>query len=144
MASLNIRSTILSECIHRAIWKLCFVPHNWYTRIFYYTTLHHVEPRKAIILQNFIRSSFQYTITCTRRTQWPRGLKHEPSSPAWTLGSWVGIPLEACLCAFILCVGRGLATGWSPVQGVLPTVYRLRNWKRGQGPKGCTAIARER
>jgi hypothetical protein len=32
-----------------------------------------------------------------------------------------------CVCAFfgvyvVLCVGRGLATSWSPVQGVLPTV----------------------
>jgi hypothetical protein len=29
------------------------------------------------------------------RTQWPHGLRHEPSSPAGTLGSWVRIPLEA-------------------------------------------------
>jgi hypothetical protein len=41
-----------------------------------------------------------------------------------------------CVCA-VLCVGRGLATGWSPVQGALPTVYRLRNWKSGQGPQGA-------
>jgi hypothetical protein len=34
----------------------------------------------------------------------------------------------------VLCVGSGLATSWSPVQGVLPTVYGLRNWKRGHGP----------
>jgi hypothetical protein len=27
----------------------------------------------------------------------------------------------------VLCVGRGLATGLSPVQGVLLTVYRIRN-----------------
>jgi hypothetical protein len=26
-----------------------------------------------------------------------------------------------CVCA-VLCVGSGLATGWSPVQGVLPSV----------------------
>jgi hypothetical protein len=26
------------------------------------------------------------------------------------------------VCAFVLCVGSRLATGWSPVQGVLPTV----------------------
>jgi hypothetical protein len=38
-----------------------------------------------------------------------------------------------CVCV-ILCVGSGLATGWSPVQGILPTVYRLRNWKSDQGP----------
>jgi hypothetical protein len=35
----------------------------------------------------------------------------------------------------VLCVGSGLATGWFPVHGVLPTVYGLRNWKSGQGPQ---------
>jgi hypothetical protein len=39
-----------------------------------------------------------------------------------------------CVCV-VLCVDCGLATGWSPVQGDLPTVYRLRN-KIGQGPQG--------
>jgi hypothetical protein len=82
------------------------------------------------------------------RSQWPRGLRHEPSSsPAWTLGSWDQIPLEAwmscvrlfCVCV-VLFVGSCLETGWSPVQGVLPTVYRLRNWKGGQVPKGYRAI----
>jgi hypothetical protein len=40
-----------------------------------------------------------------------------------------------CVCV-VLCVGSGLATGWSPVQGVLPTLCRLRNWKSGQDPQG--------
>jgi hypothetical protein len=40
------------------------------------------------------------------------------------------------LCAFILCVGSGLARGWAPFQGVLPTMFRLRNWKIGQRPQG--------
>jgi hypothetical protein len=46
-----------------------------------------------------------------------------------------------CVCV-ALCVGRGLATGWSLVQGDLPIVWnRLRNWRRGQGPtKGYRAI----
>jgi hypothetical protein len=38
------------------------------------------------------------------------------------------------LCAFILCavlcVGSGLATGWSPAQGILPTVYRIKKVKK--------------
>jgi hypothetical protein len=34
-----------------------------------------------------------------------------------------------CVC-FVLCVGSGLATGWSPVQGVLPTVYRIKKLKK--------------
>jgi hypothetical protein len=73
-------------------------------------------------------------------SQWPRGLRHEPSSPAPTLESWVLIPLEAWMsvCVYsvyiVLCVGSGLATGWSTVQGVLPTPYRLINWKSSQGP----------
>jgi hypothetical protein len=53
-----------------------------------------------------------------------------------------------CVCLFcvcvVLCVGSGLGTGWSPVQGVLPTVYGLRNRESGQGPtRGCRAIDRE-
>jgi hypothetical protein len=31
----------------------------------------------------------------TRQSQWLRGLRHELSSPAQTLGLWVRIPLEA-------------------------------------------------
>jgi hypothetical protein len=49
-----------------------------------------------------------------------------------------------CVCV-VLCVGSGLATGWSPVQGVPPTVYRLRNWKSGQNQtKGCRVTEGER
>jgi hypothetical protein len=40
-----------------------------------------------------------------------------------------------CVCV-VLCVRNGLATGWSPVQGVQPTVCRLRSWKSGQDPQG--------
>jgi hypothetical protein len=29
----------------------------------------------------------------------------------------------------LLCLGRGLATNWSPVQGVLPSVQWSRNWE---------------
>jgi hypothetical protein len=35
-----------------------------------------------------------------------------------------------CVCVFVLCVGRGLAMGRSPVQGVLPTVYRMKKLKK--------------
>jgi hypothetical protein len=37
------------------------------------------------------------------RSQWPRGLRHELSSLARTLGSWVRIALEARMFVFILC-----------------------------------------
>jgi hypothetical protein len=38
-----------------------------------------------------------------------------------------------CVCV-VLCVGSGLET--ADPQGVLPAVYRLRNWNSGQGPQG--------
>jgi predicted membrane chloride channel (bestrophin family) len=55
------------------------------------------------------------------------------SSPAQTLGSRHRIPLEAWLfvrvysVSVVLCVGSGLATGSSPVQGGLPTVYNIHS-----------------
>jgi hypothetical protein len=33
-----------------------------------------------------------------------------------------------CVCV-VLCVDSDLATGWSPVQGVLPSVYRIKKLK---------------
>jgi hypothetical protein len=38
------------------------------------------------------------------RSQCPRGLRHETSSPARTLGSWVRNPLQALTSVFILCL----------------------------------------
>jgi hypothetical protein len=35
-----------------------------------------------------------------------------------------------CVCV-VLYVGNCLATGWSPVQRVLPTVYRIKKLKNG-------------
>jgi hypothetical protein len=65
-------------------------------------------------------------------------------SKAWTVfarsnaeivGSNPTQGMDVCVyCVFVL--GNGLATGWSLVQGVLPTLYRLENWKSGQGPQG--------
>jgi hypothetical protein len=65
------------------------------------------------------------------RTQWPRGLWHELSSHARTLGSWVRIPLEAwtSVCVYsVFVLGSGLATGWSLVQSCPTECLRLRNW----------------
>jgi hypothetical protein len=57
--------------------------------------------------------------------------------------------MDVCVRLFyvcvVLCVGSGLAMGRSPVQGVLPIMYRIRNLKNDQVPtKGCTAIGRGR
>jgi hypothetical protein len=44
---------------------------------------------------------------------------------------------HGCVCA-VLCVGSGLATGWSSVQGVLPTVYKIRELKKW--PRSIRAV----
>jgi hypothetical protein len=71
------------------------------------------------------------------RSQWPRGL----SSLAQTLRSWARIPLEAwmsvCDYSFcsVLCVQ--VAAFWRadpPVQGVLPTVLKIKKLKSDRGP----------
>jgi hypothetical protein len=38
-----------------------------------------------------------------------------------------------CACV-VLCVGSGLATSSSPVQGILPTAYKIRKLKRRPRP----------
>jgi hypothetical protein len=40
----------------------------------------------------------------------------------------------------LLCLGRGLATGWSLVQGVLPIVNGSGDWKEPRAHKDCRAI----
>jgi hypothetical protein len=94
-------------------------------------------------IQNLLIWKYPCAEEARCRSQWPRGLRHELSSSARTLGSWVRIPLEVWMSVcvysvFVLsCVGSGLATGWSPVQRTLPCIG-LRNWKSVQGPtKGC-------
>jgi hypothetical protein len=65
-----------------------------------------------------------YNIWC--RSQWPCGLRRG----SWPVGCWDrGFEsrsrhgcLSASFCVVLPCVGRGLATGWSLVQGVLPYV----------------------
>jgi hypothetical protein len=82
-------------------------------------------PQLSCIMVNFMICALKMILS---RSQWPSGLKHVLSWAARTLGSWVRIPLEAriCvrvfLCCVVVCVGRGLALGRYPFQGVLPTV----------------------
>jgi hypothetical protein len=54
-----------------------------------------------------------HLIIIWRLSQRRRGLRHEMSSPVQTTGSWVHIPLEIKMSAFLMlsCVGTGLVTG---------------------------------
>jgi hypothetical protein len=58
----------------------------------------------------FVDLLSRYLLRCIHsgyRSQWPRGLRHELSSLARMLGSWVRIPLKtrmSVMCAFTLCL----------------------------------------
>jgi hypothetical protein len=130
----------------------------WRNDIYYFVCLSDVvvylEQTYPILIRTlYLDSPYMFIYRATDeelcRSQWPRCLRHEMSSSAWTLGSWVRIPLEALMFAFILfalsCVGSGLATGWSLVQGVLPTAYmckitELHKKSRPRPDMGCSAI----
>jgi hypothetical protein len=73
-------------------------------------------------------------------------------SKAWTVFAFskAGIvssnstqSMNICLCLFRVCIGSGLATGLSPIQIVLPTVLRLRNWSETKRLKdaACSKVA---
>jgi hypothetical protein len=48
--------------------------------------------------------------------------------------------MDVCVSVFcvyvVLCVGSGLATGWSPFEGVLLTAYRIKKLKKRPRSKG--------
>jgi hypothetical protein len=68
------------------------------------------------------------TWTCLRSLgSWDRGFESHSRHACLYCVSFF------CVCV-VLCVGRGLATGWSPVQGVLPTVYRIKKLKKRPRP----------
>jgi hypothetical protein len=63
----------------------------------------------------------------------------------WPSGGFESHTRNECfehLFCVVLWVGSGLVTGWSPVQGGLPTVFKIKiNWQSDQGPKiGYKAI----
>jgi hypothetical protein len=105
----------------RVVWSDCrkvdvACRHVWNLRlhfIFYYLMRHEPYGRRTTVVA-----------VCER------ALRHELSSPARTLGSWIRIPIKAWMfvCVYSVCIGSGLATGWSPIQGVSPAVLRLSNW----------------
>jgi hypothetical protein len=112
-------------------------------RIRYVNGASHCFKRQTLFWRTLITSTeFGSPGTKRRRSQWLRGLRHEPSSPAPTLGSWARVPLKASMfvgvySVFVLsCIGSGLTTGWSSVQGVLPTVYRVKKLKKLATSKG--------
>jgi hypothetical protein len=92
-------------------------------------------------LNNVTQFTFNDCNISDGRSQWPRGLRHELFSLARTLVSWVWIQLTVWMCVcvhsfciyVVLCVGRGLATGWSPIRGVIRTVYKIKKLKSCQG-----------
>jgi hypothetical protein len=103
-------------------------------------------------------STMQWTMFCSMVNTVPVTVAERSkawmSSLARTPGPWVRMDVW-CLwyvCVFLcLCTGRGLATSWSPVQGVLPTVLdlvtevkRKVSWRRPRTELGCRARGKKK
>jgi hypothetical protein len=79
-------------------------------------------------MEKGLKKTFKHFIAIICPSQWSNGLSYILSSAARKLGSWIRISLEAQMCVriFLSCVVlsviRSLASGRSPIQGVLPTV----------------------
>jgi hypothetical protein len=85
------------------------------------------NPKKAKIeQQNFMRLENELPITVAR-------------SSTGIVGSNLTWNMDVCMRLFcvrvVLCIGSGLATGSSPVQGALPIVYRINKLKKRTRPK---------
>jgi hypothetical protein len=66
-------------------------------------------------------SIYYLTLRFHCRSQWPRSLRHDLSSPAGIVGSNPTRGMDVCVYSLFV-LGSGLTTGWSLVQGVLPNV----------------------
>jgi hypothetical protein len=76
-----------------------------------------------------------------RRLEWPRSLRHELSSSAQTLGSWVRIPLEAWMsvCVYSVFILSGvqvaaLRRADPPCEESYRLYKKMKKMKSGQGP----------
>jgi hypothetical protein len=118
----------------------------------YFVSFSHIyyESRKNIIFYiGVYNTRILCGTSCISRSQWLRGLRHELSSLARTLGSWVRIPLKAwmSMCAFILCLLSCVlvaALRRADLSCKSPTVcakkdYETEEEARAQ-QKGCRAI----
>jgi hypothetical protein len=92
----------------------------------------------------FVMNTVNTSAERSGRAVW--AMNELPSAPQ-TLESQAGISLEAWMsaCVFsvyvVLCIGSGVKTSWSPVQGALTVVTGLRNWTRDQCPiRDCREI----
>jgi hypothetical protein len=93
--------------------------------------------KKLQIKNNATLNVILHCITVLARIEYWRPVTVPARSKAWTVFSRsnAGIVssnptqgMDVCLCLFCVSIGSGFATGWSPIQGVLPTVLGLRNW----------------
>jgi hypothetical protein len=147
---------------HRLIW-LYLGKSEWeseWVRAVIYSVYQHLLPKlgtSGLLRPHYVLYQFSWHPEYYYEKIWEGSVTVAARSKAWTVfvrwntaivGSNPNRGMDVCVCLFcvyVLCVGSGPATGWSPVQGVLPTVQckRSRNWKVAMvQQKGCTSIDR--
>jgi hypothetical protein len=131
----------ISACHLVSLWfvaRLILRPWRW---------RRYVPPKRLLIL-NWVHDVISQKTENSSRTLyelfdiWPlpefiRAVTVAARSKAWNVfarsnagivGSNPTQGMDICLCLFCVCICSGLATGWSPIEGVLPIVLGLRNW----------------
>jgi hypothetical protein len=108
-----------------ALVKPLEVNHNVNTSPLFYligTSLNHLTFSHPLTL---VRSKAWTVVVCSNT-----GIVG--SNPTWGMNV-CAVLFGVCV---VLCVRSGLATGWSPVQGVVPTVYRIKKLTKRPRSKG--------
>jgi hypothetical protein len=104
-------------------------------RFLFRQTVFHTQGKTShCVYITLLRTLSVYTPPITAAARSKAWTGFAPSN-AGIVGSNPTQGIDICVRLFCLCVGSGFATGWSPVQGVLPTVYIKKPKKRPRSNK---------
>jgi hypothetical protein len=131
----QFRYHVLLSCFYVClIWMKYWLEFRW---CFYYTIWCSLCWRyvgghtSGLYTGNYVRRLVHEVITLAARSE---ALTFFARSNAGIVGSNPTQGMDACVRLFcvcvVLCVDSGLATGWTPVQGVLSTLYKIKNLKK--------------
>jgi hypothetical protein len=111
----------------------------YFSRARYMSTANHIIGDLIILVISGGKFKLWLTTVVTRSKAWTAFARSNAgimgSNPTQSMDVYVRL---FCVCA-VPCAGSGLAMDWSPVQGVIPIVYRIKKLKQRPKSKKRTA-----